>query len=221
MTNREQVYELVRRATVETGGPIDVLVNNAGIVSGKTLLEVADGLAEKTVQVNTIAHFWTVKAVLPSMMERNTGHICTIASAAGLSGVPGLADYCASKFGAVGFNEAIRLELQKLNRAIATTCVCPFYISTGMFAGAKGIPYVLEIQDPTATARRIFNGIRRKEKIVYIPPILGYAQILRAVLPVGVSDALMHALGITKSMDEFAGRGQDFHLAAGNKSKSQ
>ena len=58
----------------------------------------------KTLEVNTISHSWTVKAFLPSMIKRNSGHIVTLASAAGLVGVSGLADYCASKFGAVGFD---------------------------------------------------------------------------------------------------------------------
>ena len=58
----------------------------------------------KTLEVNTISHSWTVKAFLPSMLKRNFGHIVTLASAAGLVGVSGLADYCSSKFGAVGFD---------------------------------------------------------------------------------------------------------------------
>ena len=55
-------------------------------------------------QVNTLAHFWTLKAFLPSMLEKNAGHVVTIASSAGLSGTPGLVDYCASKFAAVGMS---------------------------------------------------------------------------------------------------------------------
>ncbi len=63
------------------------------------------------------------------------GHIVTIASAAGIVGVNGLADYCASKFGAVGFNESLRMELKSLNSKVKTTCICPYYINTGMFQG--------------------------------------------------------------------------------------
>ena len=61
-------------------------------------------MIQKTIDINTTSHSWTVKAFLPKMIKKNSGHIVTVASAAGLVGVSGLADYCASKFGAVGFD---------------------------------------------------------------------------------------------------------------------
>ena len=87
-------------AVIKQAGPITILVNNAGVVTGKRMVECADEMMELSVQVNTISHFWTVKAVLGGMMEANHGHIVTISSAAGICGVPGLVDYCASKAGA-------------------------------------------------------------------------------------------------------------------------
>lgn len=65
------------------------------------------------------------------------GHIVTVASMAGIVGVAGLADYCASKFGAVGFDESLRMELNGLKSNVKTTCICPFFIDTGMFEGVK------------------------------------------------------------------------------------
>ena len=70
------------------------------------------------------------------MIERNHGHLITIASAAGFNGVPDLADYCASKFAAVGFHESIRLMLTKMGKpGVKTSLVCPYFINTGMFTG--------------------------------------------------------------------------------------
>ena len=70
------------------------------------------------------------------MMTRNHGHIVTIASSAGITGVTGLADYCASKFAAVGFDESLRQELYAQKKdGVHTTVVCPYYINTGMFDG--------------------------------------------------------------------------------------
>jgi len=70
------------------------------------------------------------------MLARNHGHIVTIASAAGLFGVNGLVDYCASKYAAVGFDESLRAELWVQQKSgVHTTVVCPFYINTGMFDG--------------------------------------------------------------------------------------
>ncbi len=72
------------------------------------------------------------------MMAKNKGHIITIASSAGLFGVAGLMDYCASKFGAVGIHESLTSELFTLGKdGVKTTLVCPYYINTGMFNGVK------------------------------------------------------------------------------------
>lgn len=71
------------------------------------------------------------------MRKRNHGHIVTIASMAGITGCVQLVDYCASKFAAVGFTESLRVELQSEGlKNIKMTCVCPFFINTGMFEGA-------------------------------------------------------------------------------------
>ena len=69
------------------------------------------------------------------MLERNHGHIVSIASGAGLGAINGLSDYCASKFAAVGFQEALHMELRALKTDIYTTVVCPYFINTGMFDG--------------------------------------------------------------------------------------
>ncbi len=76
------------------------------------------------------------KAFLPSIIQKNHGHIITIASMAGLFGNAGLCDYCASKFAAIGFDESLRNELLRLGKdGVKTTVVCPYYINTGMFKG--------------------------------------------------------------------------------------
>ena len=72
------------------------------------------------------------------MLETNHGHVVTIASSAGLFGVCGLCDYSASKFGAVGFDESLMMELNVMKKTgVHTTVVCPFFINTGMFDGVK------------------------------------------------------------------------------------
>ncbi|GBO39435.1 Retinol dehydrogenase 10-B, partial [Araneus ventricosus] len=78
------------------------------------------------------------KAFLPEMMQSNKGHIVSIASLAGVSGLPNLTDYCASKFAAVGFMESLKLELDAQKKdGIKLTLVCPSLISTGLFEGTK------------------------------------------------------------------------------------
>lgn len=84
--------------------------------------------------ISTFASTQTTKAFLPAMLAKDHGHIVTIASLAGHVGISKLVDYCSSKFAAVGFDEALRLELELLGSQVETTCVCPFFIqATGMF----------------------------------------------------------------------------------------
>jgi len=80
---------------------------------------------------------------------------------AGLSSAPGMADYNASKYGAVGLDEAVRLELQKNGHSdyIKTTCICPYFIDTGMFDGANGaFPFYL--LSPKETVDRIIAAVQ-------------------------------------------------------------
>ena len=192
--------------TLRDAGPVDILVNNAGVVSGKTLLEAGDDDILRTFDVNTLALFWTTRAFLPAMMQRGSGHIVTIASAAGVVGTSRLVDYCASKHAAVGFDESLRLELRRLGSTIKTTVVCPFYISTGMFEGVKTrFRLLLPILTPEYAADRIVDAIRRDRPRLIMPRLV-YVTWLGRLLPVRVFDAIMDFLGVNRSMDEFVGR---------------
>jgi all-trans-retinol dehydrogenase (NAD+) len=93
---------------------------------------------KKVLDVNTLAHLYTIREFLPDMIRLNQGHIVTISSLAGVVAIPGQADYAASKFGAFAIDECLRLEMKKYNYNINTTCICPYYINTGMFEGVKG-----------------------------------------------------------------------------------
>eukprot|EP00064_Thunnus_orientalis_P016142 superscaffoldBa00003138_g16205 len=136
-SDKNEVYRVADQVKREVGD-VSILVNNAGIVTGKKFMEAPDSLIEKTVEVNTMAHFWTYKAFLPAMIANNHGHLVSIASSAGLIGVNGLADYCASKFAAVGFAESVGLELLATGKdGVKTTIVCPYFINTGMFDGCQ------------------------------------------------------------------------------------
>jgi len=106
MTNREEIYETAKKTKAEVG-QVSILVNNAGIVSGTTLLDTPDEKIIRTFDVNILAHFWTIKAFLPDMISHKQGHLVNIASLAGQSGTNKLVDYCASKFAAVGLDEAL------------------------------------------------------------------------------------------------------------------
>ena len=206
VSRRERVYEAAERAR-SAAGPVDIVINNAGVVSGRALLDIPDEKIEATFAVNTLSLFWTAKAFLPDMLQRNQGHIVTIASASGLIGVPKLSDYAASKWAAVGFDESLRAELRRSFPGVKTTVVCPFYINTGMFRGVKSrIPLLLPILEEDVVARRVIDAIRRDRRRLCMPPIVYLVPSMR-VLPVAVFDWIATFLGVNASMDEFKGRG--------------
>ncbi|GFN89444.1 retinol dehydrogenase 10 [Plakobranchus ocellatus] len=207
LASREEIYQAADRVKEEVGD-VDILVNNAGIVTGTKFLDSPDGLNVKTMDVNCNAHFWTVKSFLPAMLEKNNGHIVSIASAAGLFGVTGLADYCASKFAAVGFHESLRGELEKLGKTgVKTTVVCPFYINTGMFAGAKTrFPAVLRFLEPSFVVNRIIEAVLTDQAMLCVPKSVYFFYILRGIIPISVNHKLGQLLGVSSTMDEFVGR---------------
>ena len=149
--------------------------------------------------VNAMAAFWTTKAFLPGMIERGEGHIATIASAAGIVGVTGLADYCASKFAAIGFAEAIRMELRKLRSPVRTTIVCPFSSRRGLFEGVKTrVPFLLPILKQDYVAKRILGAILKGKKRLVLPSSSIRSGSSR-LFPVGFLDAMADFFGINSS----------------------
>lgn len=206
LTRREAIEEAAAQ-TLAGSGPVDILVNNAGVVSGKGLLDISPAEIERTFQVNTLALFWTTKAFLPGMLERDRGHIVTIASAAGLAGTSKLTDYCSSKFAAVGFDESLRVELKRMKSRVVTTVVCPFYTDTGMFDGVRTrFPWLLPILDPDYVVRRTVSAIEKDRRRLIMPRFV-YTGWPSRLLPVDWFDAMMAFFGISHSMDDFQGRG--------------
>merc|ERR1712181_175138 len=179
--------------TKEEVGPVTILVNNAGIVSGNTLLDTPDNKIVKTFEVNVFAHFWTIKAFLPD----------NIASLAGHAGTNKLVDYCSSKFAAVGLDEAFRVELavQGHSDYIKTTVVCPYYISTGMFAGVYS--KIIPILEPEYVADKAVVGCLANREIVLLPWWSMFLLILKNLVPTPAFMKLATAFGFNCSMDQF------------------
>lgn len=137
VSNREEVRQSAQTCK-QRFGDVDILINNAGIVQGKQMMDLNENLVRKQFVVNCESHFWLIREFLGPMIEKNKGHIVSIASAAGLLGQPFMTDYCASKFAAVGMQEALRIELKRARKNITCTTIMPYFINTGMFEGAKG-----------------------------------------------------------------------------------
>jgi len=184
---------------------VSMLINNAGIVTGKTLLECSDEEIERTMNVNTMAHFWLIRAFLPEMLERQKGHIVTVASVAGTIGAKNLVDYCASKFAAFGLDEALRWELK--DTPIQTTCICPYFVQTGMFSGVQSKwPRLLPMLKEDYAVYRVFLAIQTNQPILVFPSLCHVTGVLRSLMPNDVMDELASWFGANSAMDTFVGR---------------
>ena len=205
VSSRDSVYDTAKHV-MDEHGPIDILINNAGVVSGRPLLEISDAEIERTFGVNALAPIWTTRAFLPAMIERDRGHIVTIASAAGLIGAPKMTDYAASKHAVVGFDDALRSELRHLgHRGIRTTVICAYFISTGLFEGASSATPLFPILTPDYATRQIVRAIRRGRRRLLLPRSVALVYLGR-LLPAPIFDWIVRALGVTRSMDGFTGR---------------
>lgn len=196
VSKREAITEAGAKAR-QAFGAVTLLINNAGIVSGKQTLELTEPMIKRTFDVNTISHLYTIKEFLPEMIEKKRGHIVSIASMAGMVSQSGLSDYSASKFGAVAIDEALRMELKKSGHYayIKTTCICPYFIDTGMFAGAK-TAFPMYILSPEEVVTRVINAIQQEESFVCIP-WRGNIVLLMRLLPTSLVDSLGSLLGVT------------------------
>jgi len=196
----------VASEVLTAAGAVDILVNNAGVVSGRPLIELTDEQIETTFRVNTLAQFWVTRAFLPAMVERGSGHVVNIASAAGLAGSPRQTDYAASKHASVGFSEALRLEPKCTAPGVRVTVVCPFYTDTGMFAGVPTrFPLMLPSLKTDDVVGAVFDAIQRDRALVRMPFMVRMLPLMR-LLPVPAFDVLAEFFGITHCMDEFTGR---------------
>ncbi len=203
VADRENV-EAVCTAVKRDFGFVDVIVNNAGIVIGKSIADSSYEEIKRTIDVNLLGLIWLTKQFLPEMTRRNSGHIVNIASAAGMLAIPLLGDYCATKFGVVGFTDSLRMEMKKFGHTgVKTTCVCPSIIDTGMFTGFKP-PLLNPLLKPSEVARRIVMAVKQEHTYVKIPFMVKLIPLFK-FLPAPFVDWLGDILGTSRAMDHFKG----------------
>lgn len=206
VTDRDAIYRTAQQIHREFG-KVDILINNAGVVYGKDLLDTNDDDIMNTFNVNVISHFFTTKAFLPSMIRRNCGQIVTVSSLGGYQAVNKMTDYCASKFAAVGFNDSLSMELKANgNDGISTTLVCPYYIDTGMFSGIKS--RLVPVMTPKYVADETMDAILMRKRYLTLPWVGSVNVFLATFLPHKLQYLLHGILGVTESLDDFEGRQQ-------------
>lgn len=194
------------RKTIEECGEIDILINCAGIVtSNKTFDRQTPEEIIRTIGINTIAPMLVARVMLPDMIRRDKGHICTIASAAGMLSNPRMSVYAASKWGAIGWSDSVRIELGNMKSGVHVTTVAPYYISTGMFDGVKS--RIIPILKPEAVAKKVIKAIERNTDFKGIPFTFRFIRFFQGLLPVSWFDVIFGEwFGVYHTMDNFTGR---------------
>ncbi len=209
----ERDRRLLVERTVDELGPVDILINNAGIEETGRFHTSDPSMLERTISVNLLAAMQLTREVLPSMLDRRSGHVVNIASAAGRLGPPFMVPYAASKFGLVGLTQSLACEYR--TSGVGFSVVCPAFVTdVGMYArwvdeGVRA-PRIVGSCTPEAVVKAVIRAIERNrlETIVNTPP-LRPTIVLGTIAP-GIVPLVLEKLGYRRMLE----RAADMHAEA-------
>jgi NAD(P)-dependent dehydrogenase (short-subunit alcohol dehydrogenase family) len=176
-------------------GPIDVLVNNAGIMAVGPFDEEDDATVIRQLEINLHAVIHGTKEAVRRMKPRGTGHIVNVASSAGKTGFPHLATYCATKHGVVGLSEAVRAELR--GTGVEISVVMPGLVRTELIAGlveSRGF----KASTPEDVAELVVEALQFPRFDVYVPKSIGPTWAVLQLLPRRGREAVGRALRLDR-----------------------
>ncbi len=176
-------------------GPVEVLVNNAGIMPVGPVTEQSVAMDQRQIDINVHGVIAGIRAVLPQMRARNRGHIVNIASVAGRIGCANAAVYAATKHAVIGLSESIRYELD--DTGVRISYVCPAFVQTELIAGAPGPRWPPPVS-PDDVARAVSRCIRTGQVDVYVPRIARISAVLPSILPRRVVEGIGRVLGLDR-----------------------
>jgi all-trans-retinol dehydrogenase (NAD+) len=167
----------------ELGDP-DIVLCNAGVLTAKLLMDLADAEIRKTFDINILGYFWTIRAFLPRMLERNSGHLAAISSIGGHFGQSFSTDYSASKFAVRGLMESLEWELDDLGKTgIKTTIIYPFFTYTPLLNVCHVESKIFSLLTPEETSQAILDGILYEDYEKYIPRMLSvFCQFVKPMM---------------------------------------
>jgi NAD(P)-dependent dehydrogenase (short-subunit alcohol dehydrogenase family) len=180
-------------------GPIDVLVNNAGIMTVGPFEEEPDATAIRLLEINLHAVIHGTKEAVRRMKPRGTGHIVNVASSAGKTGFPHLATYCATKHGVVGLSEAVRTELR--GTGVEISVVMPNIVQTELSAGLVETPaFKNSTVDDVADA--VVEALKFTRFDVFVPKSIGPTWAVLNLVPRRAREAVGRALKIDRALTD-------------------
>lgn len=203
------------QATEAALGPVDVIINNAGIMPAGAFLNESDALSDTQIDINLRGVIHGCKLALPGMVARGRGHVVNVASMAGRLAVPGLAVYCATKFAVVGLTETLREEYR--GSGVAFTTVLPAKVTTELAAGtdsaARGVPTVT----PEDVADAVYDALMEQLPEVTLPRYLAMLNPLQSAAPHWLLRGVRTLFGdrrVLENMDAHARAGYDQRIRA-------
>jgi NAD(P)-dependent dehydrogenase (short-subunit alcohol dehydrogenase family) len=179
-------------------GPLDVLVNNAGIMPVTPFARESEDSFRRQIEINLIGVIHGTQLAMRRMLSRNSGHIVNIASQAGKIGTPGIATYSATKHAVVGLSEAVRAELR--GRAVEISCVMPTVVNTELTAGV-GQKWVKPVE-ATDVAEAIVEVLEVPHFDVYVPKSNGALLRSANLMPRAAAEWVGRTVGTDKLMTE-------------------
>lgn len=178
-------------------GPLDVMVNNAGIMPVTHMLEESAESVRRQLDVNVAGVVFGTQHAASRMVARGSGHIVNVASAAGRIAFGGVATYTATKFAVVGFTDAAALELR--DSGVRFTCVLPGVVNTELTSGLRD-HWLLRSCEPEDVAAGVVEAVRRHRRTVYVPARLRPVSWAYGLLPSAARTRVMAALGADHQM---------------------
>jgi NADP-dependent 3-hydroxy acid dehydrogenase YdfG len=179
-------------AVEEQLGPIDVMVNNAGIMQvGHNIWDEDDATTLRMIDININGVMYGIKEAVPRMLARGRGHVVNIASSAGKAGFPGGATYCGTKHYVVGVSEALRAELR--GTGVEVSCVMPVVVNTELASGLVETRGIKTVQ-PEDVAGEIVGALQEARFDVFVPRSVGRINKAMLLLPRNGREAIGRAL---------------------------
>ncbi|MDA0283345.1 MAG: SDR family NAD(P)-dependent oxidoreductase [Planctomycetota bacterium] len=186
-------------------GRISILVNNAGIVSGGQFLAVPLEKHLVTYDVNTHGPVIVTHLFLQDLLDSDEGHIVNVASASALIALPNATTYASSKWAVLGFSDSLREELELTGRGhVGVSVICPSYISTGMFEGARA-PLLTPFLTPENLAAKIVRCVEKRKTHLLTPWLVMLIPLGKATWPRAVFRRLLQFLGVYQGMQDWKG----------------
>jgi short-subunit dehydrogenase len=183
VTDASAVKEAAERLK-EKFGRIDVLIVNAGIGGTSDTRAMDVDHITKIIKTNLIGAVNSVAAVVPTMLDQQSGHIVAISSLAGYRGLPKSSAYCASKAGMTAFFESVRVDL--MGSGVDVSTISPGFIKTSLTSGrANKMPYLMELEDGV---KKIMRAIEKRKKFYAFPWQLATLVRVALVFPVSLYD---------------------------------